>query len=311
MNSSRFYFLFSIFCIILLLSTFYFLFSFSLVEAAELKLTSQSQEFGVGQQFQVDLVLDTENEEINAVEGKIVFPSELLELKEIRDGATIVNFWVEKPKTESNNQIIFSGIIPGGYQETKGFVFSVVFRAKAGGSGAIEIRDAKVLLNDDRGTPASVKLSPFQLSISQEVPAAPPMVETVKDTDLPEEFKPEIAQSPEIFNGQYFLVFSTQDKGTGIDHYEILENRKQKIENRGWIEADSPYLLKDQELKSYIYVKAVDKAGNERIVTLPPQNPLEWYENYFVWGIILLGTIIAFMIGKIFLWKRYLRTKQQ
>ena len=296
MNSSRFYFLFSKFCIILLLSTFYFLFSFSLVEAAKLGLTSEIQEIGLNQQFQMDISLDTENEEINAVEGKVIFPGDLLELKEIRDGNSIINFWIERPKVEQAGIIGFSGIIPGGYQETKGFVFSVVFRAKASGSGAIEIRDAKVLLNDGRGTEASVKLSPFQLSISQEVSPATATVETIKDTDQPEEFKPEIAQSPEIFDGQYFLVFATQDKGSGIDHYEVLENRKQKIENRGWIGADSPYLLKDQELKSYIYVKAVDKAGNERIATLSPQNPLKWYENYFVLFIIIISMIFVYLI---------------
>jgi len=296
MNSSRFYFLFSKFCIILLLSTFYFLFSFSLVEAAKLGLTSEIQEIGLSQQFQVDLVLDTENEEINAVEGKVIFPGDLLELKEIRDGNSIVNFWIERPKVEQTGIIGFSGIIPGGYVGKKGLIFSAIFQSKNEGEGIIEIREAKTLLNDGKGTEASLSNSNFQLSILKQpsIPQIP--IPEIKDTDLPEDFKPEAARNLNIFEDRWFLVFATQDKGSGIDRYEVLENRKQKIENREWIKADSPYLLKDQELKSYIYVKAVDKAGNERIATLSPQNPLKWYENYFVLFIIIISMIFVYLI---------------
>jgi len=304
MNSSRFYFLFSKFCIILLLSTFYFLFSFSLVEAAELKLTSEIQEIGTNQQFQVDLVLDTENEEINAVEGKVIFPGDLLELKEIRDGNSIINFWIERPKTEQAGIIGFSGIIPGGYVGKKGLIFSAIFQSKNEGEGIIEVREAKTLLNDGKGTEASLSNSNFQLSILKQpsIPQIP--IPEIKDTDLPEDFKPEAARNLNIFEDRWFLVFATQDKGSGIDHYEVLENRKQKIENREWIKADSPYPLKDQELKSYIYVKAVDKAGNERIATLSPQNPLKWYEGPLIWIIIISGVLILYIIRKI-LWELY------
>lgn len=270
------------------------------VFAAEVSVESKTQEVAVDEQFQVDVLLNTQNEEINAVEGKVIFPRDLLELKEIRDGATIVNFWIERPKVRSDNQIIFSGIIPGGYQETKGFLFSVVFQARASGSGAIEIRDTKVLLNDGEGTPASVKISPFQFSISQEAPVAPPMVETIKDTDLPEAFEPIVASDPTMFDGKYFLVFATQDKGSGIDHYEILEKEqcgslRGLIKKEKWQVAESPYLLKDQNLRSYIFVKAIDKAGNERVAELPPQNPLKWYENYSFWIIIIVVIILTYI----------------
>ena len=139
-----------------------------ITDAAELKLSLPVSEIEVSQQFKADLFLDTENESINAVESRIVFPEELLEVKEIRDGNSIINFWVERPKA-TGNQIIFSGIIPGGYQETRGFLLSVVFQAKAEGEGAMEIRDAKVLLNDGKGTPTNVKISNFQFSVSKEV----------------------------------------------------------------------------------------------------------------------------------------------
>ena len=287
----------SFYFLVFVLSLSFLLFSFNFTEAAELKLIAPMQKFGVNQQFQVDLLLDTEGEEINAAEVKIFFPGELLEMKEIRDGNSIINFWIERPKVEQAGIIGFSGIIPGGYQETKGFVFSVVFRAKTSGNGAIEIRDAKVLLNDGKGTPVNVKIPPFQFSISQEVPSVPPMVEIIKDTDPPEDFKPEIASDPNVFDGKWFLVFATQDKGTGIAYYAIRETRRKinikRETDAKWVEAESPYVLKDQKLRSWIYVKAIDKAGNERIAVLPPRYPLSWYENYLIWVIIILIALIV------------------
>lgn len=277
------------------------------VNAAELFFETKSQEFTQGEKFLANIFLNTEEESINAIEGKIVFPDYLLEVKEIQDGNSIINFWIERPKIGQIGVIAFSGIIPGGYQETKGFLFSVVFQTKASGSGAIEVRGAKVLLNDGKGTEASVKLSSFQFSISQEIPFVPLTVETIKDTDPPEDFKPEIAQNFGMFEGKYFLVFATQDKGSGIDRYEIQETRN-KRQGENWAEAESPYVLKDQNLRSYIYVKAVDKAGNERIVIVEPKYLLKWYENWWIWGIIILGVFVLYISRKI-LWRKFIKSR--
>jgi len=286
-----------------ILTVLFLFFAFS-VSAAGLKLTSQIQEIGIGQQFQINLVLDTEDEEINAVEGKIVFQADLLELKEIRDGNSIINFWIDPVRNcvsngvERPDSICFSGIIPGGYLG-EGFIFSAIFQAKKEGAGIIEIQDAKALQNDGKGTPANTKIFNFQFSISKNISG--PEFNAPKDTDPPEEFKPEIARDETLFDGKWFLVFATQDKGTGIDYYEVCEGSKKKC-----VSAESPYVLKDQKLKSYIYVKAVDKAGNERMAILPPQNPLKWYENYFILGIIIL--IVLGYASRI-LWPRFTKSR--
>jgi len=90
------------------------------------------------------------------------------------------------------------------------------------------------------------------------------------------------------------LVFATQDKGSGIDGYAIHESPriKTRISTNELMEDESPYLLKDQNLRSYIYVKAVDKAGNERIAMLEPRYPFKWYERWENWFIILIGFFI-------------------
>ncbi len=183
----------------------------------------------------------------------------------------------------------YSGVKPGR-------ILSLVFLAKNIGQGAIEINNAKVLLNDGKGTQASLSISNFQFSISKEISGFE--FQVLRDTDPPEDFKPEIAQDPNIFEGKWFLVFVTQDKGSGIDHYEIQETRN-KRQGKNWVEAESPYVLKNQNLRSYIYVKAVDKAGNERVTFVEPKYPMKWYEKPFIWSIIILSIIIGYILWKI------------
>jgi len=276
------------------------------VFAAEFFFDSETKEASPGAGFQTDVLLNAENEEINAVEGKIIFPPELLELQTINDGNSIVNFWVERPHKEQGTgdkkqgEIAFSGITPGGYEGEKGLLFSAVFRALREGDGVLEVKDVKALLNDGKGTPARLSLSPFKFIVSKEDPLVPGLlIPAPEDIEPPESFKPEIARDHAIFDGKWFLVFATQDKSSGIDHYEVKESR-QKIFTlfQKWVPAESPYILSDQELRSFVFVKAVDKDGNTRVVKIPPQNPLKWYERWEIWIIIVLGLVIAYAVYK-------------
>ncbi len=267
--------------------------------AANLFFEANGQDFKQGEEFLVSIFLNTERESVNAIEGKIIFPKELLEVKEIRNGNSIINFWIDPVRNcisngvERPDSICFSGIIPGGYQEQKGFFFSVVFQAKASGNDVIEIRDTKVLLNDGRGTPAKITISNFPFLISEEISSSKFQDSSFKDINPPEDFTPEVASDPAMFDGKWFLVFATQDKGLGIDHYEVCERNKRKC-----VIAKSPYLLQNQELNQKIFVKAIDKGGNERIAIVEPHYPIKWYEVWWIWSIIILGIAAVFAARK-------------
>ena len=168
------------------------------------------------------------------------------------------------------------------------------------------MQNIKALLNDGNGTAADISVSSLKIIVTSQDLSLPPKKEA-KDQEPPESFKPEIARDSTIFDGEWFLVFATQDKGLGIGRYEIKETRS-RISGlfSKWISSESPYALRDQKLRSYIFVKAVDKAGNVRIEKILPRNPLRWYENYENWIIIILGLVIAYAIKK-FLWKRHLK----
>ncbi len=277
------------------------------IHAAQLSIFSPQAELSVVQEFGINLLLDTENKNINAVEGKIAFPLELLELKNIYYGDSIISLWIEKPSLKSNAYIVFSGITPGGYSGSNGKILTAVFSPRKKGQSEIQIQSARTLLNDGDGTPARLEIKNLEFKIENfkktdslvSPPSLPPsFVRYLPDTIPPEPFIPQIAQDPNIFDNQWFLVFNTQDKGIGLDGYKVQENRKQKTENKNWIEAESPYLLKDQALRSYIFVKATDKSGNERIAMIFPRYPIEaeWYENYLLWIIIILALALTGII---------------
>src|SRR3989338_10476834 len=114
------------------------------------------QEIGPGlpeDQFKMGIFLETE-ELLNAIEGKISFPTDLLKLKTVEDGNSIVNLWLERPAASETGEIAFSGITPGGYQCKKGLIFSMTFLVKQKGAGLFEIHGARVLRNDGEGREA-------------------------------------------------------------------------------------------------------------------------------------------------------------
>ncbi|KXK00200.1 MAG: hypothetical protein UZ19_OD1000115 [Parcubacteria bacterium OLB19] len=82
-----------------------------------------------------------------------------------------------------------------------------------------------------------------------------------------------------------------------------------------WIEVDSPYVLKDQSLNSIVRVKALDKAGNEYIATLVPEESLRTISQneiitYSIAGTALL-VIIIIIIFVLVLRRRRKRMQQQ
>lgn len=292
--------------------SFAFLFSvgFALpAQGAELYFGSHSKEVGINKTFEIGVLLNTQNQFINAVEGKIIFPNDL-EIVDILDGNSIINLWVERPRQDKNGEVFFSGIVPGGYLGEKGYLFSLVLKAKSTGQITIATSDERILLNDGEATGAPVGRAPISLSVVRESTIEsflPPY-----DSDPPEAFTPAVAQDPNLFDNRYFVVFLTQDKGSGIDRYEILETRNPlarfragKSEGmRGWRIGESPYLLQNQKLTSYIFVKAVDRAGNERVSMLPPENPLLGYKNYGLWIIIILIGFMLYLATHRSLWKK-------
>ncbi len=264
--------------------------------ASEMSFSGEKNKFSTNEEFVLHVIINTEDLKVNALEGDVIFPDQVLELKEVQDGNSSVNFWIERPKAVSPGDVRFSGITAGGFSGPDRLIFTLVFKAKTVGSGSIAINNVQVLQNDGQGTKINDQEKPFLFSVAQGNGPTTQENLSLKDTGAPEDFVPFVGQDSSIFDGKYFLAFSTVDKGSGINGYFVGE----KFWPFGAVvynPAVSPYLLQDQSLKSKIYVKAVDNNGNARVVSIPAQNKLGILEQFLLFAILL--SICIFIAKKI------------
>lgn len=276
-------------------------------KAATLYLDPVTVEAGPEDIFEVQVKVGLgEGECINAANIGLVFPAEVVAVKDFNSGESIFSLWVEKPSASDMSainqagKIFFSGGLPGGYcgqipgdPGESNILGSVIFTPvkpvifhKAGVNFDVE---TAVYLNDGQGTAASINTQGLKVDINESQKAKKDDwgMKIVEDKTPPEPFIIEISSDQKVAEGRSFIVFSTTDKQTGVDHYEVLEAKPKDVlaslNQGGWLEkmkkslgaksapaayekTDSPYILKDQSHKSVIKVKAVDRAGNERVV---------------------------------------------
>ncbi len=271
-------------------------------EAARLYFEPQELTVGTEGEFLVAVNIDAQNS-INALSVALLISPGFTPY-DTSDGNSIINFWLDKPNwDEATRLLTFSGIIPGGFSGKGARLLTVNFRVQPQGDNvrlSFDKEKTEVFLNAPDGVRDSLEFDEITIPISKGKENLPIQI---PDKDPPEDFKPEIARDPNIFDGQWFLVFATQDKGSGIAYYVIHESTRKedtaRIDAKKWSEAESPYALKDQNLRSYIYVKAVDRDGNERIAVVEPRYPMKWYREWRIYSIIILGVFLGYIIWKI------------
>ena len=273
--------------------------------AAVVRADVPVSEIAPGAEVVVSFVLGTEGEEINAAEGTVRLEGTGLEITDVRTGSSDIPLWVEAPVVR-NGSVRFAGIIPGGRTDDVR-LFRLTLRGTDTGSATAAVDGLRVLLNDGNGTETSSRFVSVTIRVREgaaEVPVAP----VDKDRTPPEAFVPDIVSDPSLHEGKHVLVFATQDKESGMDGFEVFETRRALTteEDIVWTPAVSPYVLGDQSLKSYVFVKAVDREGNERIVRMDPRVPLAWYEQEDFAGImvlILIAAVVAALIIRYIPWR--------
>jgi len=236
----------------------------------------------------------------------------------------------DSEKINNEGKIYFAGGTPGGYcgkipgdPGRSNVVARLVFASKNIDQGIDDkvssdikiLEGTRVLMNDGLGTedPALIK-SDARVTLSKSVMPNDKAWQNEINADKtpPEPFSIELHHSSTMFDGKYNLVFYTTDKQSGVDYYEVLEIRPNEVigekqkrnpldyfgvgeKTVGWKKAQTPYLLDDQDMRSLIKVRAVDKAGNEYTVEyMPPESVmknnvfLSWWANGF-YVIIVVG----------------------
>ncbi|MCC2630314.1 MAG: hypothetical protein K0S38_123 [Candidatus Paceibacter sp.] len=284
----------------------------SYAEAARIQLVDQTSA-SAGNEIEVAVQLDTEGQTINALDGSISFSSEL-SLLSITETDALVPLWMKNPAVR-NGSITFSGIIPGGYkgdlsvewQGTRPGTFMVLtFKTIKAGDARITLNGSNILLNDGKATPATISpTDPLVIAITEQKVKTVTTNEPRIDTIAPDAFTPLLKKNETFFDGKYFIIFSTQDRQSGIDHYEVAEYPTLVDvldKNLQWEVSNTPYILKDQSLTQYIYVKAIDRQGNDYVATLSPLTSNSTFGTRVVVGLLVLLGIGSLLV--VFFYKR-------
>jgi hypothetical protein len=277
---------------------------FAHAQAATISFDPQETTVGSTSPFEVGITIDADAP-VNAIRAVIDIPASM-DVLDASDGNSVINLWVERPHV-TGNQVIFAGIIPGGFTGVKGKLITLTLTAHKGGKRYLIVDpSSRVYENGPDAAEQPIVTSPLELTVSG---TKDNIANPLPDTVPPEAFAPVLTSIPGDSGPAWAVSFETQDKQSGIASYEVAESRshvslssKSKLESLSWKPAESPYILPDQGLSSYIYVKATDQKGNERFAYLSAQHPVPWYVS--AGGYILIAIIAAFVL---YLFRRFVR----
>ena len=291
---------------------------------ATLYMEPRDVEIKRGDTIAVAVRLDTDADEcVNVVDAVITYPPNIEPVDTSR-GNSIFSVWVEEPKiNKAEHTITFAGGIPNGYcgripgdPRLSNVVVELLFRSPGMVIGAVPDADSvaidfapetQVLLNDGFGTRAPLQTYGTNLILSDKVGSSlqNDWADRVgADGIAPEKFSITLERTPSAFSNRYYIVFNTTDKQSGIDHYEVIEEPLENFElfawgaaDAPWVEARSPYVLKDQSLNSTIRVRAIDKAGNEYVATLVPE---ESQRTLSIQGKVMIALVASVLVLFVF-----------
>lgn len=263
----------------------------NVASAATVYPTTSSPTVSSGGVFIVDVLLNTEGETINTVEGELelVSGSQSYEVVDFLLGGSDLTLWTERPqivKSGSSTIIKFTGGTSDGINDANALLMKIAVKAKDVSTVEIKPLNTKVFLHDGAGTSKTVSVRPLSLRIveaSEDEIVQDALRDLISlDNNPPSPFDIELGRDAALFDGQWFISFFAVDNESGIAYYEVKEG------DRTAVRSGTTYVLQDQSLNSKVTVTAHDKAGNSRVQ--------EWEPQGSFWSKLLGKTIVVLSV---------------
>lgn len=268
--------------------------SSSNVLAANLYFSNGSGEVRKGDTIIVDVKLSSNNEKINVADCSISFNKNILQVAGISTGDSIFNLWTRAPIfSNESGTIIFTGGTTTGFQGREGEILKIVFMVKESGSATISIANNSFLyLSDGKGTKIQPSKESLTITILDRSKGGSSSDEwqniLTEDKTPPTNIEIKLGRDSSVFDNKLFISFSAIDNGSGIMNYEVKEG------DSNFIQTESPYVLKDQNMIGDVSVRVTDKSGNSKIVKL--ERPI--YTNWKFWIITISALVLIFISFK-------------
>lgn len=254
----------------------------TLAHAAKIKVESQPV---LNDPSHIDILvkLQTEGKTINSIDGTLQVAGFSNLVTSIHTGGSDFTLWPEKPSLKGDI-ISFVGGVPGGINQDNAVLFTIRVSSALPESSYISYGKITAYENSTQGYPTPIEINENPVELRNIINTTS-TVSTEKDTIPPQSFPILLGTDPALFEGKYFISFSTSDTGSGVNHYEIQEGVGP------FIRSSSPYVLQDQAHKSTITVRAIDNAGNIRVETLNNYDSLLYWTKLIVISLILMLAI--------------------
>ncbi len=225
--------------------------------------------------FVVDVILNTEEQSVNTVEGEVVISdaTQNFEIRDVSVAGSGFTMWPRKPSLSAKGDVIaFTGGVPGG---VKGNVvlFKVAVFARNPSELRISPKELIAYANDGKGTPLTV--SPIEKVVTVGAPGAggpQDAWKTIISTDnvAPEPFDITLHQDPFLYNGKKFLSFPAVDGQSGIAYFEVQEGDTLPVRT------GDQYVLVNQKGSEPVTVIVYDVAGNTRVGIYTGKVAIRW-----------------------------------
>lgn len=265
------------------------------VFASNVYIDTSHQEFFVGDSIMFNIRIDSENKNINAVEGSVLldYPTDSVSLIDINTSGSKFSLWPGKPlPSVSNTSISFAGGSPGGLYSKDAVIFNVVLKLQKTGQIVLTPENINVYLNDGKGTKDKVNVKNLVVNVLPSKSDPQPIDDwnnlISNDKTPPEPFEIYAGQEGSVFDGKKFLSFSTIDKQSEVAYYEVIEGDLPPVRS------SDTYVLQEQNKSVKVTVIAYDTAGNARKSVYSSIS----YNIFYPLIIIFVLSIFVFMIFK-------------
>lgn len=244
------------------------IFAPSIARAANVYFETSRSTVSVGDTFIVNVKIDTENKDINSVEGDIVLESQNdnFVVNDSIIAQSPFTLWPQTPSLlEDGKTISFVGGVPGGFNLDKINLFNIIVKTNQEGDIEFSSKNIIAFANDGQGTKLPVNVNNLTVKVVSNDTGSEASNEWIdlvnQDKENPSLLSITLGQDTSLFEGKTFAFFIATDNQSGIDYYEVSEDGGPAVRS------GRMYVLQNQDKSKSpnLVVTVYDKAGNKNI----------------------------------------------
>jgi len=168
-------------------------------EAATLYLVSKSSNYQIGDEFEVEVKVESEEDSINATQATISFPSDILEVVGVDKSNSTFNFWVQEPSfSNEDGKIVFIGGTSKGVTGSSLHIVKIKFKAKGTGEAELSLSDSVITANDGKGTNILSDIENLAIGVGVRTTISTPPVSEVVEKEEVVVPKPQVVERPAV-----------------------------------------------------------------------------------------------------------------